>query len=159
MWAVSPVSSTQLYLCWVSLLPVMQPGNSFWAVVLSRSVVSDSLWCHVTIAHQVPLPMGILQARILEQVDIPSSRASSHPGIEPRSLTLQVDSLLSKPPGKPMNAGVGSLSLLQGVFLTQESNWGLLHCCWILYQLSYQGRPPGSYLSHLCGSSQLFLFS
>ena len=35
-------------------------------------------------------------------------------------------------PGK--NTGVGSLSLLQGIFLTQESNWGLLHCRWILYQ-------------------------
>ena len=38
------------------------------------------------------------------------------------------------------NTGVGSLSLLQGIFLTQESNWGLLHCRWILYQLSYQGK-------------------
>ena len=32
-----------------------------------------------------------------------------------------------------------SLSLLQWIFLTQESNWGLLHCRQILYQLSYQG--------------------
>ena len=32
-------------------------------------------------------------------------------------------------------------SLLQGNFLTQDSNWGLLHCRWILYQLSYQGSP------------------
>ena len=35
------------------------------------------------------------------------------------------------------NTGVGSLSLLQGIFLTQELNWGLLHCRQILYQLSY----------------------
>ena len=34
-----------------------------------------------------------------------------------------------------------SLALLQGIFLTQESNWGLLHCRWILYQLRYQGSP------------------
>ena len=33
--------------------------------------------------------------------------------------------------------GMGSLSLLQWIFLTQESNWHLLHCRWILYQLSY----------------------
>ena len=39
------------------------------------------------------------------------------------------------------NTRVGSLSLLQGIFPSQESNWGLLHCRWILYQLSYQGRP------------------
>ena len=33
------------------------------------------------------------------------------------------------------------LSLLQEIFLTQESNRGLLHCRWILYQLNYQGNP------------------
>ena len=32
-----------------------------------------------------------------------------------------------------------SHSLLQGIFLTQESNQGFLHCRWILYQPSYQG--------------------
>ena len=36
---------------------------------------------------------------------------------------------------------MGSLSLLQRIFPTQESNRGLLHCRWILYQLSYQGSP------------------
>ena len=36
------------------------------------------------------------------------------------------------------NTGVGNISLLQGSFLTQESNGGLLHWRWILYQLSYQ---------------------
>ena len=40
-----------------------------------------------------------------------------------------------------MNAGVGSLSLLWWIFWTQESNWGLLHCRQILYQLSYEGSP------------------
>ena len=59
-----------------------------------------------------------------------------------------MDSLPAEPQGKPKNTGVGSLSLLQeGVFFlfcafpTQELNWGLLHCRWILYQLSYQGSP------------------
>ena len=37
------------------------------------------------------------------------------------------------------NTGVGSLSILQGIFLTQESNRGLLHGRGILYQLSCQG--------------------
>ena len=37
---------------------------------------------------------------------------------------------------KPENTGVGSLSLLQWIFLTQESNWGLLHC-----RLCYQESP------------------
>ena len=35
----------------------------------------------------------------------------------------------------------GNLSLLQGIFPTQKSNRGLLHCRWILYQLSYKGSP------------------
>ena len=39
------------------------------------------------------------------------------------------------------NTGVGSLSLLQGIFSTQESNPGLLHCRRILSQLRYQGSP------------------
>ena len=36
--------------------------------------------------------------------------------------------------------GVSSLSLFQQIFLTQELNWGLLHCRRILYQLSYEIR-------------------
>ena len=39
------------------------------------------------------------------------------------------------------NTGVGSLSLLQGIFPTQELNPGLPHCRWILYELSHQGSP------------------
>ena len=38
------------------------------------------------------------------------------------------------------NTGMGSLSLLQRIFLTQELNWGLPHCRQILYQLSYQDK-------------------
>ena len=44
-------------------------------------------------------------------------------------------------PGK--NTGVGCHALLQGIFPTQGSNQGLLHCRWILYQLSCQRSPQG----------------
>ena len=64
-----------------------------------------------------------------------------NPGTEPRSSALQADSLPFEPPGKPKDTGVGSHSLLQGIFPTQELNQGLLNCRWILYQLSYQGSP------------------
>ena len=67
----------------------------------------------------------------------PSPGDLPNPGIELRSPTLQADSLAAEPQGKPKNPGVGSLSLLQGIFPTQESNQGLLHCRGILYQLSY----------------------
>ena len=39
------------------------------------------------------------------------------------------------------NTGVGSLSLLQGIFPTQGLNPSLLLCRWILYQLSHKGSP------------------
>ena len=38
------------------------------------------------------------------------------------------------------NTGVGCRALL-GIFPTQGSNPGFLHCRWILYHLSHQGSP------------------
>ena len=73
----------------------------------------------------------------------PSPGDLSNPGMEPRSPALQADSLPAEPHGKTKNTGVGSLSLLWWIFLTQGSNQGLLHCRQILYQLSYQGSPKG----------------
>ena len=69
----------------------------------------------------------------------PSPGDLSNSGIKSRSPTLQVDSLPAEPPGKPRNTGAGSLSLLQKIFLTQESNWDLLDCRRFLSQQSYQG--------------------
>ena len=43
--------------------------------------------------------------------------------------------------GKSQYTEVGSLSLLQGIFPTQGLNPGLLHCRWILYQLSHKKVP------------------
>ena len=65
------------------------------------SVMSDSSVTSWTVAHQAPLSLGILQARILEWVAISSSRDFPNPGIEPRSPKLQTDSLQPEPPGKP----------------------------------------------------------
>ena len=97
----------------------------------------------------------------------PSPGDLPDPGIEPGSPALQADSLLSEPSGNqsesescsvvsnslqphvlysPWNSpgqttGVGSLSLLQGIFPNQGSNPGLPHCMRILYQLSHKGSP------------------
>ena len=101
---------------------------------------------------------GILQARIPEWVAFPFSRGSSNPGIQPKSPTLQADSLPAELREKPKNTGVGSLSLLQQLFPIQELNRGLLHCRRILYQagpaLSQKGRAlvdapsPGRHSPH-----------
>ena len=47
------------------------------------------------------------------------------------------------------NTGVGSLSLLQGIFSTQGLNQGLLHCRWILCQLSHKGSPATRDIRHI----------
>ena len=80
---------------------------------------------------------GILQVRILQWVAFPFSRGSSQPRDRTHFPHISGRFLPAEPPGKPKNTGVGSLSLLQWIFPTQELNQGLLHCRRILYQLSY----------------------
>ena len=94
-----------------------------------------------TVAFQAPLSMEFSRQEYRSGLPFPSPGDLSNPWIEPGSPTLQADSLPSEPPGKPKNTGVGSVSLCQGNFPTQESNQGLLHRRWILYQLSYLGSP------------------
>ena len=60
-----------------------------------------------------------------------------NPGMGPRYPTLQVDYLLSEPPGKSKTTGADSHSLLQEIFPIQGLNWGFQQCKWILYHLSY----------------------
>ena len=84
---------------------------------------------------------GILQARGLHWVAIPFPRGSSQLRNQTQVSCIAGNSLPAELPGKPKNTGVGSLILLPGIFPTQESTRGVLHCRWILYQLSYQGRP------------------
>ena len=70
-----------------------------------------------------PIP-GIFQARVLEWGAIAFS-----------------DGLYSPWNSPGQNAGVGSLSLLQGIFPTQGSNPGLLHCRQTVYQPNDKGSP------------------
>ena len=55
--------------------------------------------------------------------------------------SLQPHGLYSPWNSPGQNTGVGSLSLLQGIFPTQGLNPGLPHYRQILYQLSHQGSP------------------
>ena len=55
--------------------------------------------------------------------------------------SLWPDGLCSPWNSPGQNTGVGSLSVLQGIFPTQGSNPGLSHCRQILYQLSHKGSP------------------
>ena len=92
--------------------------------VLSCSAVSDPLTPHRLSSISLLCPWGFSRQRYWWVAcpppgDIPNSENES------RSHALQADSLPSEPPGKPQNTGAGSLSLLQGIFLTQELNWSL----------------------------------
>ena len=85
--------------------------------------------------------LRILQARILEWVAFPFSRGSSQPRDRTQFSRIAGGFFTSWATAKSKNTGMDSLSPLQVIFLTQEPNWDLLHCWWILYQLSYQGSP------------------
>ena len=63
---------------------------------------------------------------------------------DPMNCSLPGSSVHRDSPGK--NTGVGCHALLQGIFPTQGSNPGLLHCRQILYHLSHQGSP---FLKHI----------
>ena len=127
------------------------------------AVVSDSLWPPWTVACQALLSLGFLMQEYWSGLPFPPPGDLPSPGREHPSPHWQADTLVLMQLGSPKrrkpdtngrilwlcfyevkwksNTGVGRLSLLQGIFLTQESNWGLLHCRQILYQLSYQGSP------------------
>ena len=119
-----------------SRFPMVFSEALVWLVAQSRLTLYNLMDCSLPSSSV----HGILQAKILEWVAIPFSGGSSQ-ARDRTHVSCIVDSLPSKPPGKPKNTGVGSLSLLQWIFPTQELNWGLLHCRQILYQLSYQGSP------------------
>ena len=72
-----------------------------------------------TVARHAPLSMRFPGQEYWSGLPYPPSGDIPNPEIKPRSPTVQVDSLPAEPPGKPKNTGVGSLSLLQGISLTQ----------------------------------------
>ena len=107
--------------------------SSFTAEVQVQVKVAQS--CPTLCDPMVYTVPGILWARILEWVAFPFSRGSFQPRDPTQVSCIAGRSLPAESQGKPKNTGVGSLSLLQWLFPTQESNQSLLHCRWILYQL------------------------
>ena len=74
---------------------------------------------------------GISQARKLEWVDISTSMGSFNPGIEPGFPALQVDSLSSEPPGRPLMIMTTCLSLrtaeVEAEKITDLFAWWMFH--------------------------------
>ena len=85
------------------------------------------------------VPMSVNGQRIINT--LAEINAGENESCLVMSYSLQPCGLCSPWNSPGQNTGVGNLFLLQGIFPTRESNQGLLHCRWILYQLSYQGSP------------------
>ena len=69
--------------------------------VFSRQVMSDLFVTPWTIACQAPLSMEFSRQEYWSELPFHSPGDLPDPGVKPRSPTLQADSLLSEPPGKP----------------------------------------------------------
>ena len=124
---------------------------------LQSCLTHATLW---TIAHQALLSMEFSKQEYWNGLPCPSPGDFPDPGIEPaylmylalaggfftpesESCSVMSDFLrpnvLYSPWNSPgLNTGVGSLSLLQGIFPIQGSNPGLPHYRQILYQLSHK---------------------
>ena len=88
--------------------------------------------------HRPPPPTCLLLSSLLLQEES-ESRSVVSDSLRPHGLHSPWNS-----PGQ--NTGVGSCSLLQGIFSTQGLNPGLLHCRQILYQLGRKGNPRTEYM-------------
>ena len=124
-WPDEPPGKPANNVSWINL-----SFNSLLRVCAVLCLAAQScliLWDPVYCSPSGASVCGILQARILG-LPYPAPGDLPSPEFKPRSPTLQVDSLPPEPPGEPENTGVGSLSLLQGIFTTEESNQGLLLC-------------------------------
>ena len=116
-----------------STLKCVANCQCYMLCLVSHSVMSDCLRPHGLQPARLLCPWGFSRQEYWRGLPCPPPGDPPNTGNKPRSLAVQVDSLPSEPPGKSKKTGVGSLFLLPGIFLTQELNWGLLHCRQILY--------------------------
>ena len=103
------------------------------AYVMTRSEVKSlsRAWLFVTpwtVAYQVPLAMGCSRQEYWSGLPSPSPGDLPDPGIEPESPMLQVNSLLSKPSGKPLNYWD---SLLNNFYVASFVIFRFIPHCWL----------------------------
>ena len=110
--------------------------------MLSRSVVSSSLWPHGLQPARLLCPWGFSRQEYWSGLPCLPPGESSQAGDQSEVSRTVGRFFTIWATRETQEYWVSSLSLLQGILLTQESNWGLLHCRWILYQLSCQAAVP-----------------
>ena len=98
----------------------------------------------IEIVSRIPYPHHLSLTYIQWSQDLGSTSLKEESESESYPVTsdsLRPHGLYSPWNSLGQNTGVGSLSLLQGIFPTQGSNPGLPYCRWIFYQLSHKGSP------------------
>ena len=137
----SPLSTRSLWVFPVhqvrALVSCIQPG-----LVISFTV--DNI--HVSMLFSWTIPILIFKTKYGPKHKVKNHLFTCSDLFETESRSVVSESLPRHGPYSPwsspgQNTGVGSLSLLQGIFPTQGSNPGLPYCRWILYQLSRKGNP------------------
>ena len=119
-----------IYICLLEATLCQPPGHRLSWLPVTGSVQEGARW-HLNVDR------GLGISDFLSSSKLESHSAASN-SLPPHGLYKPWNS-----PGQ--NTGVGSFSLLQGIFPTQGLNPGLRHCRQILYQLSHKGSP----LNHL----------
>ena len=129
--------STRLLCPWIFQARILE----WFAISYSRGSApprdQTCISCVSCIGRQILISSTTWEVSLQESESVSCSVVSNSlwpHGLEPTRLLCPRDF-----PGK--NTGVGCHSLLQGIFLPQGSNPGLLHCRWILYCQSHQGSP------------------
>ena len=99
VWLFATLKRLQMFLLsWIGR-QILYHCATWYCAVLSCSVMSDSFVTPWTVTSQAPLSMGFSRQEYWSGFSCPPPGDLPDPGIEPRSPTLQVDSLLSEPPG------------------------------------------------------------
>ena len=133
-WKPKPIFLSQPLSFWCRNSP-----TEFWSYwerkvkSLSRVRLFATPW---TVAHQAPPSMGFSRQEYWSGLPLPSPGDLPHPGIEPRSPTLQADALTSEPPGKPLGVTGSGYKFLEGErclfsysLILQKDILGILGIC------------------------------
>ena len=135
------------YTSYMFLFHTHSPAHCLACVLVLRHFGSVQLFAILwALACQAPLSMGILQARILEWVAMPSSRGSCQPRDWTQVSCIAGEFITVWVTREAKNTGVGSLSLFQGIFLTQESSGGGVGGSPALQADSLPAELPGNYI-------------
>ena len=141
---------THIYVHFICI-HLLQPYTHQWTLSLLPYLGTGCLCCAQLLSHvRLCNPMECSPPGSSVHADSPGMQWSAMPSSR-RSSQPRNQTQVSHFAGRFFTDGAtrkaqeywSRLSLLQGIFLTQEVNWGLLHCRQILYQLSYQGSPIG----------------